>query len=452
MPKPVLGLVGMLALVGGCSEEPAEPIAPVPPAPDAPPAEETRPAEEAPPTPSPAVPAPSPAAEPAEAEPTEAPEAAPAASPFADQRGWIELQRVVEVQASASSHYRGDATQLEKLFDGDYATAWNSATMAEGATAPETLTLTLPEGVKVHAIGLTAGYTKTTPTRDLFTANRRIEEVVVRHGDRTWEATLLTDDREIQDVEVEGGGGEWVIELRSWVDGERPDWREMVVSELRVLGELGEAPATTNLPPDASALRDRASEVIRRYHRDLGPDAMAPERRALGEAPREVFTVGLHDFPSVPITLPDGGCWAVVVDLARRVNGEDEPGLGLGEGSAPEVWDLYAKGQAGGTAVFGLEPVLCARSGDLRRELAVADSDGIQATVAIFAQTVDPEALEDDDAGLLPLGEEPPPPPTLAAREGLRLTALRLTADVFGREPGEPQQVYMKGVEERAHC
>ena len=322
--------------------------------------------------------------------------------------------------------------------------------MPEGATTPESLTLTLPAGVRVRAIGLTAGYTKETASRDLFTGNRRIETVVIRHGDERWEGALDVEDRALQDIPVDGGGGEWIVELREWVEGDRPDWREMAVSELRVLGELGDAQPTKALAPSEDLLRERAEQVLGRYHRDLGAEATAFERRALGALAMPPVVVGLHDDPSVPLTLPGGRCHAVVVHATRRVPGSDTVVLGLGEASAPDTWDRYGAGDAAGTAVFGLDPVICPAS-DLAVSLTLVDAVGVHATIAVFAQDVDPEAM-DGEASLLPLGEELPPAPTMARREGRRLTRLFLTADVFGREPGEEQRVYAKGVEERAYC
>ncbi len=49
-------------------------------------------------------------------------------------------------------------------------------------------------------------------------------------------------------------------------------------------------------------------------------------------------------------------------------------------------------------------------------------------------------------------GRDDPLAPTIAEHDGLHLTRLFTTAELEGREPGEPQQVFTKGVDERAYC
>ncbi|MFK8000079.1 MAG: hypothetical protein AB8H86_10795 [Polyangiales bacterium] len=371
---------------------------------------------------------------------------------------WVELQRSIEFNIQASSNYRDDPTQVERLIDGDFETAWNSATMEEGDTTPQTLTFTLPEGVTVHAIGLTTGYTKVDGTRDLFTGNRRIDHVRIRHGETLVEADLLADAREIQDIPVEGGGGEWVVELTSWEAGERPDWRELVVSELRVLGELGSVAATRNFRPDAAAMRGHADTLLRRYHHSLGSGAQRYEQRELVGEPT-LYSVSLaNPQAEATLTLAEGRCYAVFGQVERRGGADTGASVVFGEASAPDEWDIYPDGGPQGLFAFGLEPALCARDGELRHTLEFDDPLGIRATIAVFEQVTDPDRLDDpgDDefADALEGSQAPPglPAPTMVQRDGLHLARLFLTADVFGRRPGEPQQVYTKEVEEKAYC
>lgn len=325
--------------------------------------------------------------------------------------------------------------------------------MAEDDTTPQTLTITLPEGVVVHRIGLTAGYTKVDGARDLFTGNRRIDHVRIRHQDSVFESDLFTDERNIQDIEVEGGGGEWVIELTSWQAGDRPDWRELVVSELRVLGELGGATATQNPPPDAAAMRTHADALIQRYHRSLGSGPEPYERRELVGEP-SLHSVSLSDPQAeTSLTLDGGRCYAIVGYVERRVGAEESASVVFGDASAPDEWDRYPERGSVGTFAFGLEPAICATQGVIRRALQFDDPLGIRVTLAVFEQVTDPDRLDELDGEIDNDGEpRGPARPTLVGGDGLHLARLLLTADVLGREPGEPQQVFTKDVEEKAYC
>lgn len=154
----------------------------------------------------------------------------------------VDLLHSVRSRVTTSSVNNEDPRQTLRLTDGSLQTAWNSAPTDRGDT-PERIIIQLPEQVVVSAIALTAGYTSARSRVDLFTANRRIQAVRIHHGDDQFDARLDIDDRSLQHVEVHGNGGEWIIELIDWVDGTRP-WREMVVSEVQVLGLPGE-----NAPP-----------------------------------------------------------------------------------------------------------------------------------------------------------------------------------------------------------
>lgn len=144
----------------------------------------------------------------------------------------VDLLRTVRARVTTSSANNEDPRQTWSLTDGDLQTAWNSAPAGDDG---ERITIQLPEQVTVSAIALTAGYTSTRDSLDLFTANRRIQAVRIRHGEDVFEARLDITDRSLQRVGVHGGGGTWTIELSEWVEGSR-NWQELVVSELQVLG------------------------------------------------------------------------------------------------------------------------------------------------------------------------------------------------------------------------
>lgn len=368
--------------------------------------------------------------------------------------GWVELQRLVETTIVASSNYRDDPDQVAKLTDDDFRTAWNSATMAEGDTTSQTLTLTLPEGVRVHAIGFTAGYTKIDGSRDLFTMNRRLTDIVVRHGEHSTEAILLEEDRDIQDIEIPAEdfpgehGGEWVIELRGWVQGSRADWRELAISELRILGEVGSATAREPSHPDAAAMQAFGEAQLGRYHQ---ADMTAFDARSL-VGPPTLQTVSLaNPLRRVPITLPSGHCYAIVVHVHRRVGGHEAPIYLFGEAATGEG-DRYEADSTPGLFMIGLDEALCAREGVIRNTLDFSDISAIEATIAVFEQGTDPQSFADDNSADLPIGVERPAAPSVAIREGLHLTRLVIASMVEGREPLDALQVYNPDMEERAYC
>lgn len=150
----------------------------------------------------------------------------------------IDLLQVEPRQLTASSVYRDDLTQVERLTDGDFETAWNSQTMEPGADEPVVLTFVLPENAQLQTVMLTVGYTKLNRGRDLFVQNLRIRHARIVHGAETFEADLDIDERGLQTIPVNGSGGEWRIEFTAWEPGEREDYRELCVSELRVMGRL----------------------------------------------------------------------------------------------------------------------------------------------------------------------------------------------------------------------
>ena len=234
----ILGLAGC-----GSAEEPAPPATPERP----PPAEEV------------AAPVESPA-------PSEATEAL--AAP-------VDLLSAVGTQVATSSAYRDRESQVAHLFDGDLETAWNSRS---GDLVGAWIEVRVPDDATVTAIALTAGFTKQTEDRDLFTGNHRVARVrISRQGEELTTHALDTESRALQSIPVEGGGGAWRVEVLETRPGERDDWREVCISELRVMGRApgaGEgrfpayavgalpAPSAEGAPPD-----DFAAQLRVRTHR-----------------------------------------------------------------------------------------------------------------------------------------------------------------------------------------
>lgn len=197
-------------------------------------------------------------------EPAAEPEAAPPAPPpgptiveltasvaTEGQAGWVDLLHTVQTTVATTSAYRDELRQVGFLFDGDMQTAWNSATMPEGDTSSRSIYVRVPEGARVHAIDLTVGFTKVQGASDLFAGNRRLRRVRVRHPGGEVLATLNSEEQRLQRIPVTGGAGDYEIEILEWVQGTRPTWRELCISELRVMGEA-----------DASAPRAAAATPL----------------------------------------------------------------------------------------------------------------------------------------------------------------------------------------------
>lgn len=146
----------------------------------------------------------------------------------------IDLLRAVRTDLAVSSVYRDRLAQAAALVDGDLETAWNSRT---GDLRGAWIEVRLPANATVTSIALTAGYTKQSGARDLFTGNHRISRVrVLRDGRDVGVYDLRTDLRELQTLPVTGPGGVYRIEVVDVVPGSRSGWREVCVSELRILG------------------------------------------------------------------------------------------------------------------------------------------------------------------------------------------------------------------------
>ncbi|MEI8254040.1 MAG: hypothetical protein WCJ30_00040 [Deltaproteobacteria bacterium] len=204
---------------------------------------------------------------------------APGADAGSDE---VDLLRVTEATVTVSSVVANVTDRPANLVDGDLATVWSSAT---GEMERAWITVHLPRGVRVHGLELTAGYTRSGAARDLFTANVRISRVRVLHdGAGVAEFPLDPESRALQRIAVQGDGGDWRIETVGLVPGSERSWREVSVSELRVLGVPGaDGRRAAPAPPVVAAGPAGASTT--------GPLDVAG---ALREARRNLLGEGLH--------------------------------------------------------------------------------------------------------------------------------------------------------------
>ncbi len=154
----------------------------------------------------------------------------------------VELLHWVPAVVAVSSRVDNPRDYPQHLVDGDPATAWNGKS---GDLVGGWLAFVVPPEVRVRRIELSAGFDKVGKQGDLFTMNHRITKVAVERREGTESAPSWRRVREVsldptvrtpQAIEIDEPGGAFRIEVLEVTPGTKTDWRELVVSELRVFG------------------------------------------------------------------------------------------------------------------------------------------------------------------------------------------------------------------------
>lgn len=191
------------------------------------------------------------------------------------------LLRLAATEINVSSTSSGTGNFPEDLVDEDLTTAWRSAA---GDLSP-TIRIKLPEDVQVERIELTAGYTKSSNTRDWFTQHYRTSEVAVRrNGQELGRFALDPERRDLQIVPITGGGGIYELQVTNANPGSRPQWRDIALSELRVMGRAGTATLAEGPPrvEVGSTTHARAQELETRIQNwTVEANAFSPTLAAL---------------------------------------------------------------------------------------------------------------------------------------------------------------------------
>ncbi|MBS2013856.1 MAG: hypothetical protein JST00_13285 [Deltaproteobacteria bacterium] len=183
----------------------------------------------------------------------------------------IDLLHSVDCTVAVSSKVDNPKDFPEHLVDGKNETAWNGRTGDLGGF----IAFRVPKVTRVKRIELTVGFVKTGPKGDLFTMNHRIEKVrLTREGALVKEVTLDPDDRRMQGFDVDEAGGDFELRVLATKPGTEKSWKELVVSELRVLGLANGAPENpSHLPKMAIG----------------GLDGVTPRPRVAGAPPPGPF-------------------------------------------------------------------------------------------------------------------------------------------------------------------
>jgi hypothetical protein len=144
---------------------------------------------------------------------------------------------VTPARVAVSSAVRNPHDFPEYLVDSHLDTAWNSQT---GDLVGGWIAFRIPKDANIHRIEMTAGYDRVKGTNDLFTANHRITKIeVFRDGQSLGTFALDPKIRELQVLPVSGNGADYQLVVRATVPGTNRAWKELVVSELRVIGDPG---------------------------------------------------------------------------------------------------------------------------------------------------------------------------------------------------------------------
>jgi hypothetical protein len=147
------------------------------------------------------------------------------------------LLDLVPSKVAVSSTVQNPRDFPEHLVDGRADTAWNGKT---GDLVGGFIAFRVPKDARVRRIEMTAGYDKVKGALDLFTANHRITKVALsRDGKKLSEHRLDPNVRGMQSIPVDGPGGDYEIRVLATIPGTKPEWKELVVSELRVVGDPG---------------------------------------------------------------------------------------------------------------------------------------------------------------------------------------------------------------------
>jgi hypothetical protein len=130
----------------------------------------------------------------------------------------------------------GNVNVPEHLVDGDPKTAWNSRSGDRAAW----IGFRVPDEAHVARVEIFAGFDATSGSGvDLFTGNQRVRRLrVLRDGIVLKEVAINPDQREFQSVAIDAPGGDFFLDVVELAPGTNPAWKEVVVSELRVIGTL----------------------------------------------------------------------------------------------------------------------------------------------------------------------------------------------------------------------
>lgn len=151
----------------------------------------------------------------------------------------VDLLHEVPCVVAVSSKVDNPKDFPEHLVDGKNETAWNSKT----GDLHGFIRFRVPKVSRVTRVELTVGFVKTGASGDLFTKNHRIEKVrLSREGRIVKDVSLDPESRALQGFDVDEEGGDFELQVLATRPGTEKTWRELTVSEFRVMGLANGAP------------------------------------------------------------------------------------------------------------------------------------------------------------------------------------------------------------------
>lgn len=168
--------------------------------------------------------------------------------------GVVDLLRHAPARLMVSSNVQNPRDYPEHLVDGKSATAWNSRS---GDLVGATIAFEVPADAQLQSLVLSAGYDAIDAKgADLFTKNHRIRSVAVYAGsledDPIATLTLDTARREPQSFAFVQPGGLYWLKVTAVRAGTQASWKELAVSEFRVMGTPGAIGFSLPRMPDVS--------------------------------------------------------------------------------------------------------------------------------------------------------------------------------------------------------
>jgi hypothetical protein len=159
-----------------------------------------------------------------------------------------DLLHATRASVAVSSNVANPRDYPDHLLDGHEETAWNGRT---GDLTTGFIKLQVPDDATVDHVEMSVGFDKIGKDGDLFTMNHRIKRVRVLRDGKVLVANHAfdIDVRTPQSIPIHAAGGTFKIEVLETVAGTKKTWRELCVSELRVMGTPG--PSARGLAPAA---------------------------------------------------------------------------------------------------------------------------------------------------------------------------------------------------------
>lgn len=189
------------------------------------------------------------AAEPSPPETVAIEEPAAEPEPAAPEAPLVDLLYRTRSRVAVSSQVQNDTDAPEHLVDRLADTAWNGASGELDAS----IKFDVPSEARVRRVVITVGYDKISRQGDQFTRNHRIKKLAIeKDGSPIGVFDLDPGDRRPQAIALDQAGGAFTLRVLETQPGTEARFREIVVSELEVLGT---APDSELLPPAAPEVR-----------------------------------------------------------------------------------------------------------------------------------------------------------------------------------------------------